>query len=67
MADEAYCWHFAFDVRLERGVNIAVVVHLHVVKAFGFELFHQVFGKSQLLLVLGTLWLSSADCVSNFV
>ena len=49
VAYEAYGGHVFLHVRLQRGVDVAHVVHLHVVKALVFQLVAQVFGEYKLL------------------
>ena len=46
--DEADGGHLLFDVRLQRGVEIALVVELHVAEALALKFRPQVFGKNQL-------------------
>ena len=50
MRNEADSGNLLLGIGLQRGVDIALLVHLYVAKPFVLKLFPQVFGKNQLLL-----------------
>ena len=48
MGDKADGGHLLLRVGFQRGIDVTVLVHLHIRKTFVFEFFLQVFGKHKL-------------------